>query len=54
MIEFEFIDKKLNNEEIITMHSLLKKNTIIQIINPENSKAVETKIFKKANFGFLA
>ena len=46
----EIIDNKLNNEQIITMHSLLKKNTIIQIINPENSKVVETKIFKKANY----
>ena len=32
------------------MHSLLKKNTIIQIINPENSKVVQTKIFKKASY----
>ena len=46
----EIIDNKLNNEQIITMHSLLKKNTIIQIINPENSKVVETKIFKKASY----
>ena len=46
----EIIDNKLNNEQIITMHSLLKKNTIIQIINPENSKVVETKIFKQANY----
>ena len=32
------------------MHSLLKKNTPIKIINPTNSKVVETKIYKKANY----
>ena len=32
------------------MHSLLKKNTPIKIINPANSKVVETKIYKKANY----
>ena len=32
------------------MHSSLKKNTLIKIINPENSKVVETKIFRKANY----
>ena len=46
----EIIDNILNNEKIIAMHSSLRKNTIIQIINPETSKVVETKIFKKANY----
>ena len=32
------------------MHSLLKTNTPIKIINPANSKVVETKIYKKANY----
>ena len=44
------IDNKLNNEQIIVMHSLLKKNTLVQIINPETSKVIETKIFSKANY----
>ena len=44
------INKKLNNEEIIAMHNFLKRNTSIKIINPINSKFVETKIYKKAKY----
>ena len=32
------------------MHSLLKTNTSIKIINPVNLKVIETKIYKKANY----
>ena len=46
----EIIDNKLNHEKILVMHSTLKKNTLIAIINPVNSKSIETKIFKKANY----
>ena len=44
------IDKKINNEDIRVMHSFLKINTPIRIINPNNSKFVETKIHKRANY----
>ena len=44
------IDNKLNNEQIIALHSSLKKNTPIKIINPDTSIAVETKIFRKAEY----
>ena len=44
------ISKKINNDEIYVMHSLLKKNTPIKIINPINSKVIETKIYKKSNY----
>ena len=46
----EIIDNQLNNEEIIALHSSLKKNTLIKIINPDTSIAVETKIFRKAEY----
>ena len=46
----EILDNKLNNEQIVAMHSSLKKKTLIKIINPETAKAVETKIFRKANY----
>jgi len=46
----DIIDNILNNEQIIAMHSLLKKNTLVQIINPTTSKFVETKIYKKVNY----
>ena len=32
------------------MHNNLKTNTPIKIINPSNSKTVETKIYKKATY----
>ena len=44
------INKKINNEEVKVMHNSLSKNTPIKIINPVNSKVVETKIYKKADF----
>jgi len=46
----EVVDNKLNNEQIIAIHSSLKKNTLIKIINPEPSKVVETKIFRRSNY----
>ena len=42
------INKKLNNEQVSVMHSFLKGNTPIRIINPKNSKVIETKVSKKA------
>jgi len=44
------IDKKINNEDIRVMHSFLKINTPIKIINPNNSKIIETKIYRKASY----
>ena len=44
------INKKINNEDIRVMHSQLKTNTPLKIINPVNSKAIETKIYKKAKY----
>ena len=44
------VNKKIKNEELIAMHNLLKMNTPIKIINPDNSKFIETKIYKKADY----
>ena len=44
------INKKINNEDIHVMHSFLKINTPIKIINPNNSKIIETKIYRKASY----
>ena len=44
------INKRINNEDIRVMHSFLKINTPIKVINPDNSKIIETKIYKKANY----
>ena len=41
------IDKKINNERIMVMHRSFKTNMPIKIINPTNSKVIETKFIKK-------
>ena len=46
----KIINKKINNEDIRVMHSQLKVNTPLQIINPVNSKVIETKIYRNANY----
>ncbi len=44
------VSKKLKDEVNYVMHSTLKRNTPVRIINPENLKFVEAKIFKKADY----
>ena len=44
------VNKKMNNEDLSVMHSFLKPNTLIKIINPENSLVIDTKIYKRANY----
>ena len=46
----KIVNKKINNEDIKVMHSFLKANTHIKIINPANSKVIVAKIYKKANY----
>ena len=44
------VNKKIKNDDFVAMHNLLKINTPIKIINPDNSKFIETKIYKKADY----
>ena len=44
------VDKKLNEEKLSVMHSSLKRNTPIQITNLHNSKTIQLKVTKKANY----
>ena len=44
------VNKKIKNADSVAMHNLLKINTPIKIINPDNSKFIETKIYKKADY----
>jgi len=44
------INKKINNNNYVVMHSSLKPNTSVRILNPDNSKTFEAKILKKANY----
>ena len=44
------VNKKIKNADSVAMHNLLKINTPIKIINPDNSKFIETKIYKKSDY----
>ena len=44
------INKKIDNNKMVIAHSKLKKNTLVKIINPENSKFVTLKISKNAKY----
>ena len=44
------ISKKLDNNDFRLMHNSLKVNTPVKIINPINSKFIETKVFKKGTY----
>ena len=44
------VNKKINNEDFIVVHSLLKINTPVKIINPSNSKYIETKVYRKTHY----
>ena len=50
LYEQKTINKKIDNETLEVMHSSLKINTPIKIINLENSKFIETKISKKSTY----
>ena len=44
------INKKINNDQILLVHSTLKKNTLIRITNLKNSKSIDTKVYKKVKY----
>jgi len=46
----KIINKKLNNDHLHVLHSSLRKNTTIKITNLNNSKTINLKIYKKANY----
>ena len=46
----KIVNKKIKNDEIELMHDSLIKNTPIKITNPENSKTVISKVFKKSKY----
>lgn len=50
LVENKTVNKKINNDEIIVLHSFLKKNTPVRITNLDNSKYIDTKIYKKTNY----
>jgi len=47
------VNKRLNNEVLSLLHSSLKRNTPIKIVNPENSKSIFTKVSNKAKYPII-
>jgi hypothetical protein len=50
LYEQKIVNKKMDNDSIMVMHSTLKKNTPVKILNPSNSLFVKAKISKRANY----
>ena len=46
----KIVNKKLPSGTDKVIHSSLKRNTTIKIVNPVNSKFIETKVYKKADY----
>ena len=46
----KIVNKKINNNEILLLHDTLKKNTPVQITNLKNSKSIELKVYKEAEY----
>ena len=50
MYEQKIVNKKINNDKLVLMHRTLRSNTTVRITNPENSKSLDAKIYRKADF----
>ena len=48
--EQKIVNKKINNENLEVIHSFLKRNTPIRIVNPENLISVKTKVYRTAEY----
>jgi len=46
----KIVDKKLNNNQNYVLHPFLKKNTLVSISNPFNSKSLTAKIRETINY----
>ena len=46
----KIVSKKVKNDQIYVLHSFLKSNTSIRIINPSNSNFVDAKVNKNADY----
>ena len=46
----KIVDKKINNDQMQLLLNTLKRNTPVKIINLKNSKSIELRVYKKANY----
>jgi len=50
LYEDKTVNKKIDSNDILVLHASLKTNTPIRLTNLNNSKYIDTKIYKKANY----
>ena len=50
LYEDSTIKTKMDNDKLHVIHSSLKKNSVIEILNPQNLKKIKVKVFKKENY----
>ena len=50
IFEKKIINQKIDNNEVLILHRFLKKNTHVQITNPNTSKSIKAKIYKKTSY----
>ena len=46
----KIVNKRINNEQVLLLHNILKRNTPVLITNLKNSKSLELKVYKNANY----
>jgi len=44
------INKKIDNNQALILHNILKRNTPVRITNLKNSQSIDSKIYKKADY----
>ena len=50
LLDQGILNKKIDNNEIIVLHSFLKRNTPVKLTNPDNLMSIDTKVYKNANY----
>ena len=44
------LKKRINNDEYVILHSFLKKNSHVRVINPDNSKFIDAKVIARTDY----
>ena len=50
LLDQGILNKKIDNNEIIVLHSFLKRNTPVKLTNPDNLMSIDAKVYKNANY----
>ena len=50
LLDQGILNRKIDNNEIIVLHSFLKRNTPVKLTNPDNLMSIDAKVYKNANY----